>query len=109
MNSYVDKNAIMNIIGGIFKNSEILGNEEYWFYEDDFYEKLPKILYGALNNLYIDGIKKFDLIILDDYLSKNKEIYPLFQSKGIEYLKHCISISEPENFHYYFERMKKFV
>lgn len=108
MNSYVDKNAIMNIIGGIFKNSEILGNEEYWFYEDDFYEKLPKILYGALNNLYIDGIKKFDLIILDDYLSKNKEIYPLFQSKGIEYLKHCISISEPENFHYYFERMKKF-
>lgn len=108
MNSYVDKNAIMNVIGCLFKNSSLLENEEYWFTEDDFYEKVPKIIFGALNNLYIDGIKKFDLIILDDYLSKNREVYPIFQTKGIEYIKHCVSISELDNFDYYFDRMKKF-
>lgn len=108
MNLYIDKTAIMNVIGCLFKNSDLLENEEYKFAEEDFVEKLPKIIYGALNNLYIDGIKKFDLIILDDYLSKIQSVYPLFQQKGVEYIQHCLEISVLENFEYYFERMKKF-
>ena len=108
MSSYIDKNAIMNVIGCIFKDSSILEHNEYYFSEEDFVEKITKIIYGALNNLYIDGIRKFDLIILDEYLSKIPSIYNIFQTKGIEYIKHCINISSLDNFNYYFERMKKF-
>lgn len=108
MSLYVDKNAIMNVIGCIFKNSNLLSEEQYKFTEEDFNEQIPKIIYGTLNNLYIDGIKKFDLIILDNYLSKFQGIYNTFKTSGIDYLKHCIDISKLENFDYYFERMKKF-
>lgn len=105
---FIDKTAIMNVIGCIFKNSELLANEEYIFNQSDFVDRVPKIIYGALNNLYIDGIKKFDLVILDEYLSKIQEVYPIFQSKGIDYIKHCIDISILDNFDYYYNRMKKF-
>ena len=108
MSLYVDKIAIMNVIGGIFKNGDFLSNEEYVFAEEDFHEQVPKIIYGALNNLYLDGIRKFDLVILDNYLSKVEGVYTIFQNKGVDYLKHCLDVSMLENFHYYFERMKKF-
>ena len=108
MSLYVDKNAIMNVIGCLFTNSELLEDEQYMFIKEDFYDTLPKIIYSSLYNLYIDGIKKFDFVILNEYLSKTQEVYNIFQKNGIDYLKHCIKLSSLENFNYYYERMKKF-
>lgn len=108
MSLYVDKNAIMNVIGCLFTNSELLEDEQYIFIKEDFYDTLPKIIYSSLYNLYIDGIKKFDFVILNEYLSKTQEVYNIFQKNGIDYLKHCIKLSSLENFNYYYERMKKF-
>lgn len=104
---YIDKLAIMNVIGSIFKESSFLANEEYTFAENDFYDRIPKIIYSAMNNLYCDGIKKFDFIIIDEYLSKTK-VYEEFKQTGIDYLKKCIDITTLDNFDFYYERMKKF-
>lgn len=108
MELYVDKTAIMNVIGCLLKDTSLLSNEEYVFSEEDFSDKLPKIIYGALNNLYIDGVRKFDLVILDEYLSKIQAVYPLFKAQGAEYIQHCLNLSALDNFPYYYDRMKKF-
>ena len=68
---YVDVSAIIQVIGGIYKNPSLLEQEQYNFNEEDFPEKFHRILFGSMYNLYNLGVKKFSINNIEDYLEKN--------------------------------------
>lgn len=104
-----DKNAIMNIIGCLIQKpllfSEI-GNE---LNVDDFDTKFTKSIYNAIYNLFQLGAEKITIVDIDTYLQQFSAIYTNFTTEnGIGYLQDCCDIAQPENFYYYFTRVKKF-
>ena len=56
-NKYLDTSAIVQVIGNIYKDVNLLDNENYTFNEDDFPEEFHKILFGSIYNLHQLGAK----------------------------------------------------
>lgn len=104
-----DKNAIMNIIGCLIQKPLLfaeIGNE---LNVDDFDTKFSKSIYNAIYNLFQLGAEKITIVDIDTYLQQYNAIYANFTAEnGIGYLQDCCDIAQPENFTYYFIRVKKF-
>lgn len=104
-----DKNAIMNIIGCLIQKPLLfaeIGNE---LNVDDFDTKFSKSIYNAIYNLFQLGAEKITIVDIDTYLQQYNAIYANFTAEnGIGYLQDCCDIAQPENFTYYFTRVKKF-
>lgn len=58
---YVDKNALIQIIGILYKEPSILEDENYKFQIDDFYTDFHKILFSSIYNIYQLGAKEITL------------------------------------------------
>ena len=104
-----DKNAIMNIIGCLIQKPLLfaeIGNE---LNVDDFDTKFSKSIYNAIYNLFQLGAEKITIVDIDTYLQQYNAIYANFTAEnGIGYLQDCCDIAQPENFTYYFTKVKKF-
>lgn len=104
-----DKNAIMNVIGCLIQKPLLfaeIGNE---LNVDDFDTKFSKSIYNAIYNLFQLGAEKITIVDIDTYLQQYNAIYANFTAEnGIGYLQDCCDIAQPENFTYYFTRVKKF-
>ena len=48
--AYIDTAAIIQVIGAIFMNNDLLDNNSYTFNEEDFPEEFHKILFGTIDN-----------------------------------------------------------
>lgn len=104
-----DKNAIMNVIGCLIQKPLLfaeIGNE---LNVDDFDTKFSKSIYNAIYNLFQLGAEKITIVDIDTYLQQYNAVYANFTAEnGIGYLQDCCDIAQPENFTYYFTRVKKF-
>lgn len=107
--AYVDRRAIMQVLGCVIKYPEILDRKDkYRFDTTDFYYTNHQIIYGAAHNLKIQGLKKISLVDIDNYLSTRPDTYKYFsENKGIDYIAKAIEIADYDKFEYYFWRMKK--
>lgn len=104
-----DKTATIEVLGSLIKKPDLILDENYNLSIDDFSEKFHKIVYGAINNLIINGIKKIDAIIIDEFISKYDKQYKTFcDNNGFEYIDKIIEISSIENFDYNFKVLKKY-
>ena len=75
---------------------------------DDFYYKFDKYIFAAIENLYRGGAKKIQPIDIENYLQTNGAASVIFkQNNGIEYLQDAEYLSEPDNFEFYYTRLKK--
>ena len=75
---------------------------------DDFYYKFDKYIFAAIENLYRSGAKKIQPIDIENYLQTNGAASVIFkQNNGIEYLQDAEYLSEPDNFEFYYTRLKK--
>ena len=106
---YVDTTAIVQIIGSIYNNPNLLDMEDkYTFKEYDFIEPFHKILFGSIYNLHFLGAKEITINAIEDYLAqrpKKLEIYKQF--RGQEYLEQLKDSTQLAAFDYYYSRMKK--
>lgn len=108
MVKYVDIPAIMQVIGGVYLNNNLLDDEKYKFSEDDFSEEFHKILFGSIYNLHIQGAKEITPIDVEQYLEKRPKAYGIYKSnKGTEYLQKLAEITQLATFDYYYKRVKK--
>lgn len=106
---YVDTASIIQVIGNIFNNINLLDNEDYHFCEDDFPEEFHKILFGSIFNLHALGAKEITFNAIEDYLTQRPTAYGIYKSyKGQEYLTQISQQVELSTFDYYYKRMKKF-
>lgn len=104
-----DKSSIIEVLGCLIKKPELILDENYKLDIDDFPEKFHKIVFGSINNLIINGVKKIDPIIIDEFISKYDKQYKIFSdNNGFEYIEKIIEISSFENFDFNYKNLKKY-
>lgn len=83
-------------------------SDKYQLTLEDFYYKIDKYIFAAIENLYRGGANKIQPIDVENYLSTNATAEVIFrQNNGIEYLQDAEYLSEEQNFDYYYKRLKK--
>ena len=105
-----DLNSAMQVLGSLIKNPLLLAeNKKYILKEKDFNTSLTKIIFVAINNLFIKNkLEELSIIDIDNYLQQNNFVYDKFKKEnGLQFLKDIIEISNPNNFDYYYNRLKK--
>ena len=107
---YVDSIATMQIIGGVFKNPQLLDlTDKYIITEDDFANEFHKIAFGAIYKVYELGAEKVSLASVLDFLSSRPKSEAIFKKqKGEEWLLKVEENSQLDAFDYYYGRLKKF-
>ena len=108
-NAYIDKRSIMQVLGCIKNNPNLLTRtDKYTFNEEDFAEDFYILLFGIFQNLKAQGLKKIDLLDIDNYLSTRPGAKKLYtEKKGAEYIADISEISDGAKFDYYYQRLKK--
>lgn len=107
---YVDTAAIIQIIGCVYNNPEILDyTEKYTITDEDFPDMFHKTVFGAIYKIHELGANKITLESLLDFFATRPKSLALFQQeKGEEWLLKIAEISTPSTFDYYYNRLKKF-
>lgn len=105
-----DKNAILQVIGSLMKKPSLLSEKDkYNLQPSDFESRFERYIFIAILNSYTNGAQSLSEIDIDNYLMEHKDQYLLFQqNNGISYLQDALDMSAPENFEYYYNRIKKF-
>ena len=106
----VDKTSILQIFGCLMKHPQYLSeSDKYNLTPDDFYFKFDKYVFIAIDSLYRGGALRIQPIDVENYLQTNGAAATIFKSNnGIEYLQDADSLSEEQNFQFYYTRLKKF-
>ena len=108
MSKYVDIPAIMQLIGGIYLDINLLDNDEYFFCEEDFTEEFHKILFGSMFNIHALGAHSIDIKTIEDYLEQRPSSFAIYKTnKGREYLQKLEENVQLSTFQYYYNRVKK--
>lgn len=99
----------MQVIGCLIKDPMLLADPKIYIDEKlDFTEKMHKLVYGAIYNLFNSGINKITPIDIDNYLSAYSVNYEYYKnSNGLQYLNDAEEFAQLDNFQYYYERFKK--
>ncbi len=107
---YVDTTAIMQVIGTVFKNPQILDyTDKYTVIEDDFADEFHKVAFGAIYKIHELGADKITLENISDFLASRPKSAAVFKAqKGEEWLLKVADTCLPEAFDYYYNRLKKF-
>ena len=106
---YIDISSVVQVIGNIFNNPNILDmDEKYFFTEEDFTEEFHRIIFGSIYNLHQLGAKEISIAAVEDYLEQRPKKLAIYKSyKGAEYLARCSEGAKFSAFDYYYNRMKK--
>lgn len=107
---YVDITAIMQVVGNVFNNPQILDfTDKYTITEDDFPDEFHRIAFGAVYKIHELGADRITLENIADFLSSRPKSAATFkQNKGEEWLLKVAETCLPEAFDYYYSRLKKF-
>lgn len=107
---YVDVTAIMQVVGNVFNNPQILDfTDKYTITEDDFPDEFHRIAFGAVYKIHELGADRITLENIADFLSSRPKSAATFkQNKGEEWLLKVAETCLPEAFDYYYGRLKKF-
>lgn len=108
LSKYVDTPAIVQVIGSIYQNPNLLDNDNYNFNTEDFPEEFHKILFGSIFNLHKLGAKEITINTIEDYLNQRPKSLATYKAnKGAEYLQKITENIQLATFDYYYNRMKK--
>lgn len=108
--SLVDKGTIFQVLCGLMKNPQLLGEvDKYKITIDDFNSSFEKYIFSAIYNLYKDGAETVSVVDIDNYLATHSTAKAVFeQYNGIEILQDNLEILQDGNFNFYYKRLKKF-
>lgn len=107
---YQDTTAVLQVIGSVLACPELLEEEGTYFYnEADFTEDMHRVVFGAINNLYQQGVRKIDARVIEDYLEDNRPIARgvYMANNGAEWIARVQADADVYDFDYYYMRMKK--
>ena len=105
---YVDTLAIVQVIGCVYQNPNLIDNESYSFTLNDFCEEFHKVIFGSIYNLYKLGAERIDIPTIENYLDQRPKKLAIYKvNKGAEYLEKVSENCQPEAFNFYYHRMKK--
>lgn len=105
----VDRHTMIQILGSLMKKPEILSDvDKYCFDVDQFNNPLDRYIYSAIFNLYVNGAEQIHVNDIDNYLQQNNYAKELLEKEnGLSFLQDCETLSELNNFDYYYNKFKK--
>ena len=105
----VDKNCNRQVLGSLMLNPFFLSeSDKYNLTPQDFSNKFDKKIFKAIYTLYANGAKIIRPIDIEGIFSQDPGNKVLFeQSNGIEYLQDLQELAEVNNFHFYYNLLKK--
>lgn len=107
--NYIDQKSIIQVIGSIYQNPNLLDEEQYSFNEEDFPGEFHRIMFGSIYNLHALGAKVITVNTIEDYLEQREKKYAVYKSyNGDEWLEQCKETVNVATFDYYYKRLKKF-
>ena len=106
----IDKETILQVLCGLMQNPTYLSQtDKYLLNLTDFSTVFEKYIFSAIYNLYQDGAKRITVVDIDNYFNSHPAAKAVFEKEnGIEYLQDALDFSEPDNFPFYYKRLKKF-
>lgn len=104
-----EKSVNIQIIGALMKNPLLLSDTKYTITPEDFSTSFERQIFGAIYNLFLNGVETISVVDIDNYLQNYEGVYQNFiKANGIEYLQDCEEISNELNFDYYYNKLKKY-
>ena len=110
MSKYIDNNAIINVLGTLYKYPNLIEQEDRYFFDvEDYVTSFHKVIFSSIYNLKLNGLHKISTTDIEMYLEKTPNLYAIYeQSKGTAFLDSISEIVDLDKFDYYYMRMKKF-
>lgn len=107
---YNDITAVIQIIGNVYNNANLLElKDKYIITDDDFCNEFHKIVFGSMYKLYELGATEFTLESINDFLSTRPKYEAIYKAnKGDEWLLRAAESAVSTAFDYYYQRLKKF-
>lgn len=106
---YVDVTAIMQVIGCVYNNPQILEFEDkYTITDEDFPDEFHRTVFGAIYKIYELGAKTITLENLADFLSSRPKSAAIYKKNdGNKWLLKVADIASQLSFDFYYNRLKK--
>lgn len=106
---YVDVTAIMQVIGCVYNNPQILEFEDkYTITDEDFQDEFHRTVFGAIYKVYELGAKTITLENLADFLSSRPKSAAIYKKNdGDKWLLKVADIASQLSFDFYYNRLKK--
>lgn len=106
---YVDVTAIMQVIGCVYNNPQILEFEDkYTITDEDFPDEFHRTVFGAIYKIYELGAKTITLENLADFLSSRPKSAAVYKKNdGDKWLLKVADVASQLSFDFYYNRLKK--
>lgn len=106
---YVDVTAIMQVIGCVYNNPQILEFEDkYTITDEDFPNEFHRTVFGAIYKIYELGAKTITLENLADFLSSRPKSAAIYKKNdGDKWLLKVADVASQLSFDFYYNRLKK--
>lgn len=106
---YVDVTAIMQVIGCVYNNPQILDFEDkYTVTDEDFPDEFHRTVFGAIYKIYELGAKTITLENLADFLSSRPKSAAIYKKNdGDKWLLKVADVASQLSFDFYYNRLKK--
>jgi replicative DNA helicase len=104
-----DKRNAAVVLGCLLKQPSLLAEtDNYLLTTDDFADRLHKILFSTIFNMFHNGVEDITINEINAYLKSYPELYQTFtELKGNDAVLTAIEIAEVGNFKYYYDKLKK--
>ena len=105
---YADKMAEMQVLACLIKDPMLFSDNKYKFNVDDFSDQFHRILFGAIENIALNGAQSINYIDIDQFLKNYPTQYKVFSdNQGPDYILNMLELVDENNKDYYYRRMKK--
>lgn len=106
---YVDVTAIIQVIGCVYNNPQILEFEDkYTITDEDFPDEFHRTVFGAIYKIYELGAKTITLENLADFLSSRPKSAAIYKKNdGDKWLLKVADVASQLSFDFYYNRLKK--
>ena len=106
---YVDTTAIMQVIGCVFNDPQLLDfTDKYTITDDDFPNEFHRTVFGAIYKIHGLGAKHIGLENIADFFASRPKSAAIYKTNDGE--KWLLNVSDKANklsFDYYYSRLKK--
>ena len=106
----VDKYCIQQILGSLMRKPTFLSQvDKYQLTPLDFPSRFEKYIFAAIDGLYRGGaVNTLSVLDVSNFITADTTRKAFFEAEGgSEYLMDCFEYSEPGNFDYYYNKLKK--
>lgn len=106
---YTDTTAIMQVIGCVYNNPQILDfTDKYSIVDEDFPDEFHRTIFGAIYKIYELGAKSISLENLSDFFNSRPKSAAIYKKNdGDKWILKVADAAAQLSFDFYYSRLKK--